>query len=248
MSNTITTTGTLNPTQAIEAVRSAESLDDAYRIILENRGDFDVNVLDSASKIADAQAVLSTERERQAKFEDATRTLAHVMLNERDGQADALAMAMLGMKGKPREGTDNFRAMKAASQSLRRASKAEAYFIAYSEKNGADALTDEVKRDLKRVANAPFSSSKEKADAIVAGIAKTGKVPSLPKPTKKAAPASRSGKVLTPNDRRSNAFDAVKAASDAVTALIKGDLTSEQKRDLKAAVSALSKSVDAVQV
>jgi hypothetical protein len=244
MSNIITPAAPVNQTATLTAVREAESLDSVYRIVLENRTGFDVDSLDSASKIADAEAMLATERARQANFEEATRTLAYVVITERSGDAKALAKALLGIKGNPVKGSDNDRKVNAAAQKLRRSNGAEALILPFVAANGAEALTDEVKRDLAKVANT--LTSKDKIKAVADKIEKTGKMPALPKRTvaKKTTAGGRSGKVLTATDRRSAAFDAIKAVEDAVAALIKGDLDAAQKRDLRSRVTALGKAVD----
>jgi hypothetical protein len=248
MSNITTTTGTVNQTATLTMVREAESLDSVYRIVFENRTGFDVDSLDSAAKIADAEALLTLERIRQANFEEATRTLAHVVITERSGDAKALAKALLGVKTNPVKGSDKDRQVNAAAQKLRRANGTESLIIPFVESNGVEALTDQVKKDLATVANT--LTSKDKVKAVADKIAKTGKMPALPKRTvaKKATSGGRSGKVLTPQDRRQAAFDAMKATEDAVTALLKGDLNAAQKRDLRSRVTALGKTVDAYSV
>lgn len=244
MSNISTPVAPVNQTATLTMVREAESLDSVYRIVFENRTGFDVDSLDSATRIADAEALLTIERTRQAKFEEATRSLAYVVISERSGDAKALAKALLGIKTNPTKGSDNDRKVNAAAQKLRRSSGTESLIIPFVTANGEEALTDEVKRDLAKVANT--LTSKDKIKAVAAKIEKTGKMPVVPKKTvaKKTTSGGSSGKVLTSTDRRQGAFDSVKAASDAINALIKGDLTAAQKRDLRSAVTALGKAVD----
>lgn len=246
MSTTTTTVAPVNQSAVLGKVHDETDLGAIYSLVLENRSGFDVDSLDSAGLIADATALLQKERDRQANFEDATRTLCFEVLTEKGGDAKALAKALLGRQQSysPKAGTDQFRDLASAAQKLRRANGAESLFRPFISANGADALTDEVKRDLTKVANS--LTGKDAIKAVAAKIEKTGKVPTPVKraPAKKAT--SRSGKAVTADDRRTKALDAAKAVDEAVTALLTGDLNRDQKASLLASLKATVKKAEAL--
>lgn len=248
MSTTTTPAATVNQSAVLGQIHEATDLGAIYSIVLDNRSGFDVDSLDSSALIADASALLQRERDRQANFEDATRTLCYEVLSEKGGDAKALAKALLGRSQafNPKAGTDSFRDLASAAQKLRRANGAEALIRPFVSKMGADALTDEVKRDLTKVANS--LTGKDAIAAVAAKIEKTGKVPV---PVRKAAAkkaASRSGKAVTAEDRRSKALDTAKAADEAVTALLSGDLNRDQKASLVASLRATLKKAEAFSI